>query len=120
MSQNKSKVVNKYDTPELPEFNELFNAMLEDFGNGKPSHRIKMLESVRPICNYFFNMGISQNLEHGLKTELQTISDTQQQILELVQNALLAFVGDDDDDDHEPTSDLTLDSPVAAAEIQVL
>lgn len=120
MSQNKSKVVNKYDTPELPEFNELFNTMLEDFSEGKPSNRIQMLESFRPICNYFFNMGIRQNLEHGLKTELQTISDTQQQILELVQNALLAFVGDDDDDDHEPTSDLTLDSPVAAAEIQVL
>lgn len=120
MSQNKSKVVNKYDTPELPEFNELFNAMLEDFGLGKSSNSVKMLESFRPICNYFFNMGISQNLEHGLKTELQTISDTQQQILEIVQYALLDFAGDDDDDDHEPTSDLTLDSPVAAAEIQVL
>ena len=118
MSQNKSKVVNKYDTPELPEFNELFNATLEDFGNGRPSHRIKMLESVRPICNYFFNMGISQK-EHGLKTELQTISDTQQQILELVQNALLDFVGDDDD--CEPAHGLTLDSTVpAAAETQVL
>lgn len=119
MSQNKTKVVNKYDTPELPEFNELFNAMLKDFGLGKSSNSVKMLESFRPICNYFFNMGVSQNLEHGLKTELQTISDTQQQILELVQNALLDFVGDDDD--HEPASGLTLNSPVpAAAEIQVL